>query len=513
MAGLIGAIDVLSQGSGTDPESQAFRGQLIGAREHVFGIANKFRDRAGLAPVPFELRGKEPNLLGAVGKNIASVFAGSGAQVPQVLSGQQRRGFEGAVRNIPDTMLPDDIVDFFMDAGATEEQALSAMESLPAEIKVAMQYSNPDSFALSIQRDILGTPGEDRQALMRDLNLQEPLPEEPWVGSPGTQFLDPATRDVFHTVPFQPPDPKVVSLFDRKLGVNRSFHSDTAFAMLNSQENLDDGTARWGPEITESKSEVTSIAAPTKALVEKDFLSLDDLDARLTWLIPTMDPNLMTYAGRTKNWIMEHVDRTSPLAPGPARDEFTRRAVVFAESWGVINRGIKYLTGAQMSQREAVRLSRQFPTPPGGADIPGDSPSQWHAKATNLHFWTKLTKARNAFVIREGKIPGVDDPTSDNWRQFDNQDMGGRTLTEMVNILSNEYNTHWDQEIDNTRNTLGVDDVTPQQAEMARAKAAVAVQERFGVDPTLILDEVARPTSLVRDGLDVHQLAPELQGQ
>lgn len=483
--------DVLSGGSGADPGARASRDLLIRGRETVFGIRNEIARESGLPEIPFENRGKDPSVVGAFGRNLASFIPGiGGARPPQVLSG---------TGEVSDTMLPRDLVDFFIDAGATEEQAFERLRNLPPGIIVANQFKSPGAHAASIQRDILATPGADRQALIRELRLQEPLPGEPLVGRPGDVFLGPQAREVIRRIPFAPRDPKFVDMHDRELGRDLKFNAETAAQLIR------DNPERYAPSTQKSEVTTRTIEPTTKRKQEEAFLSLDQLEAQIDQVLTNFDPDMLTYLGRTKQELLTIADKIQPLGPGVTRDEFVRRAITFQNAWTVINQGIKFITGAQMSQREAVRLARQFPTPSGGKDIPPDSPTLFAAKARNLLFWTQLLKARNAFVLREGRIPGVDDPESENFRNYDDP-VFGQSLTEMINLMANEYNAAWDREIKTLQIQKGLDDLTPEMVDGARARAAAAMVEKFGVDPTLILDEVSRPTSLVREGLELDQL-------
>lgn len=483
--------DVLSGGSGADPGARASRDLLIRGRETVFGIRNEIARKSGLPEILFENRGKDPSRVGAFGRNLASFIPGiGGARPPQVLSG---------TGEVSDTMLPRDIVDFFMDAGATEEQAFERLRNLPPGIIVANQFKSPGAHAASIQRDILATPGADRQALILELRLQESLPGDPITLPAGSRIFGPAGRELRQEAQFAPRDPKFVDMHDRELGRDLKFNAETAAQLIR------DNPGRYAPSTQRQDITTRTIEKTTKRKQEEAFLSLDQLEAQIDQVLTNFDPDMLTYLGRTKQELLTIADKIQPLGPGVTRDEFVRRAITFQNAWTVINQGIKFITGAQMSQREAVRLARQFPTPSGGKDIPPDSPTLFVAKARNLLFWTQLLKARNAFVLREGRIPGVDDPDSENFRNYDDPTFG-RSLTEMVNVMSTEYNAAWRQEIEAAQQEFQSDDLTPEQVESTRAKAAAQMTEKFGVDPTLILDEVSRPTSLVREGLEVDQL-------
>lgn len=491
-------VNVFGGGSGTDPASEVGRGQILQSRETIFGVYNKIAERTGVPQVQFENQGKDPSLGGAVLGNLASFIPGISSPRPPTIFGGDP--------NIPDTMLPADIHSFFMDAGASEEEAFEALGNLSPEVIVAAQYKRVGAYLSSVQRDILGTPGADRQALIRELRLQEALPGEPTIQSEGATILDASGTQVLQEPRFRPKTPQFQALFDSQHPGGAKDILVTAPIAKTLIEN--DTIGRYGPATTKSEITQTNIEKTTKGKVEVAFRSLDQLEGQLNQVMGSFDPKMLTYLGRTKQQLLTIADKIQPLGPGVTRDEFVRQAITFQNAWTVINQGIKFITGAQMSQREAQRLARQFPSPAGGKDIPPDSPTLFGAKAQNLLFWTQLLLARNRFVLKEGKISGLEDSDSENYRNYDDP-LFGKSLTGMINTLDADYNAAWEEEIKTLQIKKGTEPLTPEMVEGARGRAAVRMVEIHGIDPTLILDTVANPNSLVRDGLDIDQLTTE----
>jgi len=91
----------------------------------------------------------------------------------------------------------------------------------------------------------------------------------------------------------------------------------------------------------------------------------------------TFDPDFLTYQGQTKQFFRRVGDKFNLLSDGQ-KEELVRFTAFKRNSLNGLNRYIKLITGAQMSEAEADRLRKAYP------DVENASPSEFVAAYTEV---------------------------------------------------------------------------------------------------------------------------------
>lgn len=145
----------------------------------------------------------------------------------------------------------------------------------------------------------------------------------------------------------------------------------------------------------------------TKNKIEGKVFDTAEGMARLNGIQKSFRPEFMTMGGGIKAGWIKMVDkiRAGGMKPTPEQTKYLTEYTQFKQdAWDNLNRYIKEITGAQMSEAEAARLMRSMPNP-GTSFYDGDSPAEFKAKMDNTVRQLKLSAARYNY-LRSAKFKG-----------------------------------------------------------------------------------------------------------
>lgn len=163
--------------------------------------------------------------------------------------------------------------------------------------------------------------------------------------------------------------------------------------------------AEEGYQITEKKVAGTlkdvGIQAGTAKKIETDLMDLEIAKEDLYDIREVYDPKMQTFATRSEAFILELMEKSGAELT-PEQQKLVGDVAEYKQSaWDAVNRYIKYLTGAQMSEKEAQRIMKSFPDPRIGI-TQGDSPTAFKRKLDAVIKDAEDTIARNQYVLRKG---------------------------------------------------------------------------------------------------------------
>jgi len=145
----------------------------------------------------------------------------------------------------------------------------------------------------------------------------------------------------------------------------------------------------------------------TKNKIEGKIFDTAEGMSRLDGIQKSFKPEFMTMGGGLKAGWIKMVDkiRAGGMKPTPEQTKYLTEYTQFKQdAWYNLNRYIKEITGAQMSEAEAARLMRSMPNP-GTSFYDGDSPSEFKAKMDNSVRQLKLAAARYTY-LRSARFKG-----------------------------------------------------------------------------------------------------------
>lgn len=120
--------------------------------------------------------------------------------------------------------------------------------------------------------------------------------------------------------------------------------------------------------------EAEGFTTPTKTALEKSINASDNQLDLLGSIGRTYQPEFLTIFGRAQAWTVAKLEKVG-VTVGPEMKAFLTSYSTFKRnSLDGLNRYIKLITGAQMSEAEADRLRKAFP------DVEQDSPTEFVAK-------------------------------------------------------------------------------------------------------------------------------------
>lgn len=138
--------------------------------------------------------------------------------------------------------------------------------------------------------------------------------------------------------------------------------------------------------------------------VEKDLTAGFNQLGRLTEIQRQFKPEFLTWdkrAGFAWDALMDKTGFTRRSLTPQQTQELAEFSAFKQDATENLNRYIKEITGAQMSEAEAARLMRAMPNP-GVGIFDGDSPTEFKAKLDNAIRSAQLAYARNAYLRRNG---------------------------------------------------------------------------------------------------------------
>lgn len=139
----------------------------------------------------------------------------------------------------------------------------------------------------------------------------------------------------------------------------------------------------------------------TQGRIEEDILNTQDAISRVERIRNSFDPTFQQFFPRLGIKWNQLVARFSELSPD-ARERVEARAVFQQNSIENVNSTIRALTGAQMSQFEAQRITSQLPNPGTGL-FDGDDPVTFEAKMNNSLESLRVVLARRAYAEATGR--------------------------------------------------------------------------------------------------------------
>ncbi len=141
----------------------------------------------------------------------------------------------------------------------------------------------------------------------------------------------------------------------------------------------------------------SKLQKPTQARLEKSILDSQEGIARLQGIQVSFDPKFLTFGGKFENFKLSTLEKIDPESLSPDEAKFlTDYSTFTANAIDNINRYIKEITGAQMSEPEAVRIRKGVPDPES------DGPTVFKAKMEANIRQLFLARARAIHVRNQG---------------------------------------------------------------------------------------------------------------
>lgn len=199
-----------------------------------------------------------------------------------------------------------------------------------------------------------------------------------------TQAATPSSKQTRMII--DPKEGKIVGMgrFDPKTGLT-TFEDGTP---------IPEGAISVNPQF--EATDVSDLTTKTKGDLEGKVIGGKDQIARLEKLVQTFDPNLLTLSADVQEKILATGEYLGAKLTDEQKEFLTRKSTYKQDAIEVVNRGIKEMTGAQMSEPEAKRLRKQF------ADVENDSPTQFISKVKNGLATMKMATARHQYMLDHG---------------------------------------------------------------------------------------------------------------
>lgn len=143
------------------------------------------------------------------------------------------------------------------------------------------------------------------------------------------------------------------------------------------------------------------LTTKTQGRLEGEILDTQDAISRIERIRNSFDPTFQQFFPRLGIKWDQMVARFGELDP-QSRQRVEARAVFQQNAIENVNSTIRALTGAQMSQFEAERITSQLPNPGTGL-FDGDDPVTFEAKMTNALESLRAVLARRAYADATGK--------------------------------------------------------------------------------------------------------------
>lgn len=153
-----------------------------------------------------------------------------------------------------------------------------------------------------------------------------------------------------------------------------------------------------GPAPTATASIVGPLQPATKTELEKKFISdLEILDT-VQALDAAFDPSFLTYfgaGGKIETSILGFLSRVPIQFSPEARERLVRASTFQQFANQLVNETIKAITGAQMSEAEALRIKAQIPDP-------SDDPVTFQTQLENMNAMLVLSALRAQALRKQG---------------------------------------------------------------------------------------------------------------
>lgn len=179
-----------------------------------------------------------------------------------------------------------------------------------------------------------------------------------------------------------------------KLLDTRTVNLTTEQGLLQFQQLIQEGYTKQVTGRTESDPSRLGKTQAGKA--QERVANVDDQLALLAQVESLFRPEFLTIAGKAKGLTLKSLEKAGVELSQAHRDFLGDKADFASAAIEVINAGIKLMTGAQMSEKEAERLRKQFPDPEN------DSPTEFIRKLRLKQQQLRQARARTILMLRSG---------------------------------------------------------------------------------------------------------------
>lgn len=213
------------------------------------------------------------------------------------------------------------------------------------------------------------------------------------------------------------------SLSLKELGLEQEGLQSTAGKQLEDRQRIVDEFGEGSSELTRfdaatAKGKGFSVTLPdgtvisagggpdvqrkTLSAAEEQVVGIDDSLARLDAIRATFDKDFLTVGGKLAAKVTSLKAKFGIGDVSPEEKQFLIKFADFTRNAiENINLSIKFLTGAQMSEKEADRIRLGSPDP-GEGIFGGDDPITFKAKLDSVDRALRLARARKTILLREG---------------------------------------------------------------------------------------------------------------
>ena len=153
-----------------------------------------------------------------------------------------------------------------------------------------------------------------------------------------------------------------------------------------------------GTRITYGKGKGQPWGKKAIGTIESQILAASDGLRRLTAINEAFDPKMLTFGAKMEYQLLNFIDKIGFPISASDRQTMGNTAVFRRNAYEALNKYIKDITGAQMSEAEAKRLTKAF------TDPEGDGPIRFKAKLDDLIKTGRETVARLSYLRHKGII-------------------------------------------------------------------------------------------------------------
>tara|TARA_R110002096_G_scaffold201398_1_gene385993 strand:- start:10810 stop:12537 length:1728 start_codon:yes stop_codon:yes gene_type:complete len=148
--------------------------------------------------------------------------------------------------------------------------------------------------------------------------------------------------------------------------------------------------------VTAAKPGDIPLSRGAQTATENELRTIDDSLANLEKVQADFDPKFLQVFPNLKIGAMANLEKLGKELSPEQMAEVEQFANFKQDAIQVVNEGIKAITGAAMTESEAVRITKQF------ANVEDDSPTQFKAKIDNAAEKTRLAKTRRQWLLKNG---------------------------------------------------------------------------------------------------------------
>ena len=153
-----------------------------------------------------------------------------------------------------------------------------------------------------------------------------------------------------------------------------------------------------GTRITYGKGKGQPWGKKAIGTIESQILAASDGLRRLTAINEAFDPKMLTFGAKMEYQLLNFIDKIGFPISASDRQTMGNTTVFRRNAYEALNKYIKDITGAQMSEAEAKRLTKAF------TDPDRDGPIRFKAKLDDLIKTGRETVARLSYLRHKGII-------------------------------------------------------------------------------------------------------------